>query len=137
MSHTTITPFSPPQLAHKNVILIEDDQDTREFMLTVLERTGATVHVATDGLTALDEIQRIAAQNRPVLIILDFVLPSISGGDIVKRLQDRAELRDIPLLVITGYPQDKELETLKGLTILTKPAKVSDIYQKITEALAQ
>ena len=131
---TTTQANVPPDLKGKIIILVEDDSDTREFFTTVLERTGATVHAAVDGLTALDEIQRIAASNLPALIMLDFMLPGISGSDIINRIHGRAELADIPLLVVTAYPESEEL---KGLTVLPKPAKVSDIYNRIREALGR
>ncbi len=132
MPMTTTQAHVPPDLKGKIIILVEDDNDTREFLTTVLERTGATVHAATDGLTALDEIQRIAAHDLPALIMLDFMLPGISGSDIIERLRGRKELAGIPLLVVTAYPESEEL---KGLTVLPKPPKVSDIYSRIREAL--
>lgn len=132
MPMTTTQAHVPPDLKGKIIILVEDDNDTREFLVTVLERTGATVHAATDGLTAIDEIQRIAARNLPALIMLDFMLPGISGNDIIERLRGREELANIPLMVVTAFPESEEL---KGLTVLPKPPKVSDIYGKIREAL--
>lgn len=138
MAHTVTAANTPPNLKGKHFIMVEDDGDTREFMLNVLEHTGAVVHVAQDGLKALDEIQRIASRNRPDLIMLDFMLPSISGSDIVERLKSRPELEGIPLIIVTAYPESaelRELSTLPGLDILPKPAMVSDIYKKITAAL--
>lgn len=128
MPRTAAAPFTPPDLAGKTIIMVEDDNDTREFFANVLERTGAQIHLAADGLEALSEIQRIAADNRPDLIILDFMLSGVNGSDIIARLKSRAELKDIPLLVITAYP---ECEELQELPVLQKPAKVSDIYEKI------
>lgn len=132
MTRTTAAAYTPPDLTGKNIIMVEDDNDTREFFTNVLERTGAQLHVAADGLKALDEIQQIATRNRPDLIMLDFMLPGINGSDIIARLKNRTELKDIPLLIVTAYP---ECEELQGLVVLQKPAKVSDIYDKIKTAL--
>ncbi len=91
-------PDSPPL-----VLIVEDDVDVREMMKELFEDEGYRVAVATDGRDALDVIDRIG---RPNVILLDLMMPRMSGGDFLEAARrKRPDLARVPVVVITGYAQ--------------------------------
>lgn len=130
MPHSTA--YTPPNLDGYNVLLVEDDADVREFMITVLERTDAKVLIAEDGLQAMSQLQHVG-KIKIDLIILDYMLPGINGNEIITRLQTRPELAAIPLIVVSAFHECVNSELCKH--IIPKPPKVSELFAKINELI--
>jgi CheY-like chemotaxis protein len=86
-----------PQTASP-VLVVDDDPSVRESVRRTLERDGWTVAEATDGQEALDAV----ARERPGLILLDLLMPGLDGFAVVARLQENAQWRTIPVVVITA-----------------------------------
>ena len=84
--------------ARGSILVIEDDDATREMFKLALK--GARFHVleATDGVEAL----RMIDSSPPSLIILDLGLPRLSGLDVAREIATRPDTRTVPLLVVTG-----------------------------------
>ncbi len=102
------------------ILLVEDYPATRESIRALLEQDGHTVLEAGTGLEAL----AIAAAALPDLVLLDLRLPDAHGFDLAQRLRAEAGMASIPILALTGYPQDHVAEALaeSGCTgYLTKP----------------
>ena len=83
------------------VLVVEDDADTRALLADVLAGAGWHVDVAADGETALD----LAARQPPDAIVLDLILPGITGWEVAKRL-DQLVGRAIPIVIATGARAD-------------------------------
>lgn len=81
-----------------SVLIVDDESD----VVTMLERTlspeGIEVYCAYDGLAALD----IAATDRPDVIVLDIMMPMMSGYEICRQLKDNPETKHIPVLCLTS-----------------------------------
>src|SRR5688572_22043982 len=84
--------------AKTTVLVVEDDRELREMYRAVLMGAGHTVVAVEDGIDALRHIEQVP----PNLIVLDLVLPRLSGYDVQRELASRAETRDIPIVVVTG-----------------------------------
>ena len=80
------------------VLLVEDDQATREMYDCALRLSGFEVSSARDGLSAL----RFIEQQVPDVVVLDLDLPNVSGLDVHQEILAHAETRDIPIVVVTG-----------------------------------
>lgn len=80
------------------VLVVEDDNDTREMLQRMLEREGFTVAEAADGRAGLDRV----AEQRPSLILLDLLMPQMNGFEFLAELQARPEWRSIPVVVVTA-----------------------------------
>ena len=80
------------------VLVVEDDDDTREMLQRMLEREGFTVTEAADGRAGLDRV----AEQRPSLILLDLLMPQMNGFEFLAELQTRPEWRSIPVVVVTA-----------------------------------
>lgn len=85
------------------VLVVEDDADVRETMQDLFESEGYRVTTAEDGLAALDVLDRI---ERPGVILLDLMMPRMSGGDFLDAARKKfPDLSRVPVVVITGYAQ--------------------------------
>jgi signal transduction histidine kinase/CheY-like chemotaxis protein len=101
------------------VLLVEDDQKTREVTRTILEKEGWKVREAENGRVALESMER----ERPRLIVLDLMMPEMDGFEFVARVRKKLEWRSIPIVVLTAYDLTaKERRRLNGYveTILRK-----------------
>jgi DNA-binding response OmpR family regulator len=83
----------------KRILVIEDDDETRELMRLVLERRGFQVVTAEDGLKGYE--QAVSAQ--PDLIITDISMPAADGVHVVRRVRDTPSIATVPILVTTGF----------------------------------
>jgi len=90
----------------KKILVVEDHSDTAEMVQTLLKWLGYQTVIATNGLAALE----LAYQAKPDLILLDIVLPGISGLEVAHRLKEDAHTSAIPILALTaqGMPGDRE-----------------------------
>jgi CheY-like chemotaxis protein len=83
----------------KRILVVDDDDDTRELMRRTLERRGYEVTTASDGVEAYE----LAVRLRPDLIITDIHMPAADGAHLVRRVRDTSELMITPIIVTTGY----------------------------------
>jgi DNA-binding response OmpR family regulator len=88
------------------ILVVDDDDDIRGLVRTLLERQGATVHEANDGRDGLREFHSW----RPDLVILDVSMPELDGWHVLERIRDMAET---PVLMLTA--RGDELERVRGL----------------------
>ena len=84
--------------SRQTILIVEDDEDLRRMFRTTLTLAGFDVTEAGDGLEAL---QRIDA-DPPALVVLDLMLPGVSGVVVYQEIAAHAVTRDIPIVVITG-----------------------------------
>jgi two-component system phosphate regulon response regulator PhoB len=82
------------------VLVIEDDPSDWEIYGKILWYNGYDVFYAGDG----DEGYRLAKEHRPDLILLDLMLPRVDGLSLCRRMKDDTEVRDVPIVVLSGRP---------------------------------
>src|SRR5687767_12816491 len=80
------------------VLVVEDDDDTRESLAELLVALGFAVTTASDGARAIDE----ASQRLPSIIILDLDLPILDGWQAARRLRSDPRTHAIPIIALTG-----------------------------------
>jgi len=83
----------------RTVLIIDDDEDFRDPIGIVLGAKGYTVRLAGDG----DEGLRMAAEERPDLILLDFLMPGKNGFETSRELAGTPALADVPVLALTSF----------------------------------
>lgn len=88
----------------KLVLVVDDDPDARDFLVTVLEDNGYATVSAKDGSEALVMLE----QNPPDLVTLDITMPEKSGVAVYRKLREDEQLRAIPVIIITGVSDDFE-----------------------------
>src|SRR5262245_55560757 len=91
-------------LSSLSVLIVEDNAFTRRVNRGILTHLGIkSVHEAGDGVAGLEAISRYA----PDLVIVDWELPLLSGGDLVRKVRspDTFPLPDVPIIMLTGHGQ--------------------------------
>jgi DNA-binding response OmpR family regulator len=88
------------------VLVVDDDEDIRNLVKTLVERTGATVRDAPNGKEGLREFHAW----RPDLVILDVNMPEMDGWSVLDRIRD---MSDVPVIMLTA--RGDELERVRGL----------------------
>ncbi len=108
------------------ILLVEDDPSSRSALARLLERDGHVVAVAGTGPEALEA----ARAARPVLVILDLMLPGMDGGEVLRRLRDDPETAGVKVLVLTGDLMGGRTSELRALDvdgILAKPVDFDEL----------
>ncbi len=95
----------------KKILLIEDDNFIIDIYITKLNEVGFSVQSALNGGDALVKIK----QSRPDLVLLDIVLPQVTGFEFLQEIKNIPELKNVPVIVLSNLGQKKEVE--KGLDL--------------------
>jgi len=118
--------------AHEDVILVvEDDDDLRDNLCEVLEVEGFRAVGAVNGLAALKYLQ---AHMPPCLILLDLMMPGMSGGEFRALQLDDTHLARVPTIVVSAMAIDHQQEQVRGAAgYLTKPLSLTDLFQAVRQ----
>jgi DNA-binding response OmpR family regulator len=118
-------------------LLVADDSETVLLMLQRrLEMAGYEVTTATDGREALNAVEEAGTEREPDLILLDAMMPNMSGIDVLQTLRDSGS--KIPILIISAHLDAQEPERMKALgadDCVPKPFEWDMLISRI-EALA-
>ncbi|GAB3451887.1 phosphate regulon transcriptional regulator PhoB [Insolitispirillum peregrinum] len=116
------------------VMIVEDESALMTMLRYNLEKDGFRVCEASDGEEALTVVE----ENNPDLILLDWMLPMMSGIEVCRQLRRRPQSRDVPIIMITarGEEQDK----IRGLNVgaddyLTKPFSMPELMARVRALL--
>lgn len=101
----------------KTVLIVEDEPDIRESLREVLEDEGYTVAVASNGKEGLAQLARLS---KPCAVVLDIIMPVMSGNELYNAMQADPALAAIPVLVSTSDPT----RAPSGVLIMKKPIDV-------------
>jgi DNA-binding response OmpR family regulator len=92
-----------------NILIVEDSRLLRLANDRALTKAGHNVICASDG----EEGLRLACDRQPDLIVLDMLLPKISGQDVLRAIRSHPEIAKVPVMVLTSLPQVNEDRLLK------------------------
>jgi DNA-binding response OmpR family regulator len=97
----------------KSILVIEDDAPTREFIVDLLSRSGYVVSAAEDGAQARTQVQA----SLPDLVILDLILPEVSGFGLIAEWRMNPSMADLPIFVLTNKDlTSEEMDYLRANT---------------------
>jgi PAS domain S-box-containing protein len=120
------------RLAHHEIVLIEDNADTRKVMKFILETEGARVQTAESG----EEGFALACQAKPHIILCDIGLPDIDGLEVARRLRAEPVLSRSRLIALTGYGQPEDVRTALDAGFeahLTKPINLDQLLALLAD----
>ncbi|PIQ84298.1 MAG: hypothetical protein COV75_02965 [Candidatus Omnitrophica bacterium CG11_big_fil_rev_8_21_14_0_20_63_9] len=123
-------------VAPKEILLIEDDLSLAELIRLRLSSAGFQVHLAGEGQPGLKQ----AAEHRPDLVILDLMLPDMSGYDVCRELRRMYHRWQLPILMLTalGRPVDELRGFAHGAdAYLTKPYEPDELLSTIATLLSE
>jgi len=114
-----------------SVLLVEDEESFVEALSLGLRREGFVVEVARDGLEALD----VFADVDPDVVLLDVMLPRLSGIDVCRQLRTRS---DVPIILVTA--KSSEIDIVVGLEMgaddyITKPYRLRELVARVRAVL--
>jgi two-component system response regulator RegX3 len=113
------------------VLIVEDEESFADPLAFLLRKEGFTTAVASDGKQALDEFDRNGAD----IVLLDLMLPGMSGTDVCKQLRQRS---GVPVIMVTA--RDSEIDKVVGLELgaddyVTKPYSARELIARIRAVL--
>jgi DNA-binding response OmpR family regulator len=120
--------------ARKRVLIAEDDRDIRELVATKLRSVGLEVIEVTDGTAALEAIRT----DRPDLVLLDVMMPGLSGLDVIEELRSSALTVDLPAILLTARSQEFDVQaglSLGATDYVVKPFSPRDLVDRVQAAL--
>ncbi|KJH71762.1 response regulator [Aliterella atlantica] len=112
------------------ILAVDDNDDNLQLLSQLLVLMECSFITATDGVTALD----LAQKHLPKLILLDMMLPDLSGIEVANRLKQNAQTASIPIIAVTAMAraEDKESFIVAGcIDYITKPYIIDDLEMTI------
>ena len=116
------------------ILIIDDEIHIVELIRVNLETSGYEVDIAYDGLDGYLKIK----ENAPQLVLLDWMLPNISGIDMLKKIRNDKSLSDIPVIMLTA--KNMESDKIEGLELgaddyITKPFSIKELLARVSSVL--
>ncbi|HET57584.1 MAG TPA: response regulator [Deltaproteobacteria bacterium] len=122
----------------KKILVIDDEAPFVNVVKRIIEsRSSYRVFTATDGQTGL----KLARSEKPDLILLDIVMPGMSGSDVAEDLLEDPLTRDIPIIFVTAVISKDEIGGSGGMlgnrTFIAKPIVADELMAKINKLFSQ
>jgi CheY-like chemotaxis protein len=113
------------------VLVIDDDPDVRAFIVSALEEQGYRTRQASDGPEGLAQLEL----EKPDLVIVDFIMPGMSGAEVARLIRDRHP--DQAVLFVSGYSETEAVKsTAPDAHLLTKPFRADALHNAVRRAIA-
>ena len=128
----------------KKILVVDDEQHMRIFMTTLLETSGFKPITAEDGKQGLE----LARQKKPDAIILDVMMPKESGFAMYRELKKDGQLKDIPVIIVSGLARKTFLHSHRLLDLhqeenipepvayIEKPPEADELLEAINKVLS-
>jgi CheY-like chemotaxis protein len=114
------------------VLVVDDDQDVRDFVVTTLRKFGHDVLSAPDGPNAI----KIIKNQKPDLLITDYAMPGMTGADLAQAARELNA--DQKIVYISGYADTDALhEAARDAPILKKPFRVGELFHVVEQSLGE
>ncbi len=124
------------EIDNKTVLVVEDEPALQEAIKFKLEKRGINVMLASSGEQALEMLK----QKRPQLIWLDILLPGINGLEVLEKIRQDNQLKDLAVIMVSvsaGPEKIKRAQEMKALDYIVKSDyKLDDIVEKVSVLLA-
>lgn len=121
-------------MTNLHILIVEDEEAIREMLQMVLEQADMQVLAAGSA----EKAQQLLAENPVDLIVLDWMLPGISGVELARRLKQDASFKELPIILLTA--RGEEEDKIRGLEIgaddyITKPFSPKELIARIKAVL--
>ena len=111
-------------IAKAKILIVEDDSDVRRLFAIGLNQRGFEVKLAANGADAVERIRT----EKPDVILLDWLMPLMDGGQLLDHLGEGAE--KVPIIVISGEPAPQDLDP-RVQSWLSKPVTIDELVTEI------
>jgi CheY-like chemotaxis protein len=119
-------------LANRGVLVVEDDQDARDLLITVLRTNGAKVAAADSFQTAIEVLKQFI----PDVLVLDIGLPEYNGYALIAKIRSQPLTRQIPAIAVTAFasPTDRDTALASGFQAhISKPFDPENLVRVIMQ----
>ena len=118
----------------KKILVVDDNQDSRELVMKILGRKNYSLLEAQDGEDALNKI----ISEKPDLVLMDISMPKMDGFEVTRILKTMDDFRDIPIVALTAHAMKGDCE--KALAAgcagyITKPINIREFNEQIKQFL--
>lgn len=122
------------QISAQRVLVVDDEPEIVSLVAYHLERAGYAVSTASDGAEAIEKTRL----EHPRLIVLDLMLPGISGFQVLEAIRSRPETKNVPVLMLTALRDDED--RIRGLSLgtddyVTKPFNPEELVLRVAAIL--
>jgi CheY-like chemotaxis protein len=117
------------------ILVVEDDADSRDFLVTLLRLEGYSVSIAGDGLEAIKQVET----DRPDLILSDIAMPNLDGIDMVKQLRSSPDYKAIPIVMLSAFGSGNLINAINAGAnqAMRKPINPDLLLKNVSEWLAE
>jgi CheY-like chemotaxis protein len=113
------------------LLIVDDDADFRTGLRTALEMKGYQVDEAANGEEALAKL----SDRAPLLVLLDLQMPVMNGREMLQRMRTTPDLKDVPVVIISGFGFEWEAELMGAQGYIGKPFEAQELEQTIAHLL--
>ena len=117
------------------ILIIDDEFSVAEVVESILTDANHEVVTASNGQQGLDR----AKEKRPDLVLLDFMMPIMSGPSMLKALREEPGLRDVPVIIMSSLPESTVARSAKDMYVafLRKPFRIREVLDAVNGALSR
>ncbi|MBA3872144.1 MAG: response regulator [Anaerolineae bacterium] len=119
----------------QTILIVDDETSFLDILQIILQRAGYKTIVTTNGKEGL----KLVYEHQPSLVVLDDMLPGISGGDICMTIKNDLTVSHIPVILYSAGPRVREREFIRQIganASMSKPFKPKDVVQLVANCLA-
>lgn len=116
----------------QTILVVEDDEDVREAIAVALEAEGYRVLSAENGRDALS-ILTSGAERPPCVVLLDLMMPVMSGVDLLDAMRDDEALKPIPVLILSAWEHEGQARRAPAQGFLRKPVELDVLLRSVAK----
>lgn len=121
---------------HRNILVVDDDQDMIDLVTLFLEKAGFAVAAAKDGYSALEQVNNHYFD----LVVLDKSMPFVNGDQVLKSIRNNQMTKDLPIIMLTANTDLTDVKKSKDLGVddyVLKPPKKENFITRIEKLLGK
>ena len=127
-------PTKDADVSQSDVLIVDDNAQNAELLAAYLEPLGYQVRLAADGIDAMAQV----AQAPPDIVLLDIMMPRMSGFEVCRRIKENPQTRDIPVVMVTALNELGDVE--RGVDsgaddFLSKPINKLELITRVKSLL--
>ncbi len=134
MTETTPHPDTTLDLSTATILLVDDNVQNLELMQAFLEELPCSIETASDGVEAMQAIERV----KPSLIILDVMMPRMSGFEVCQKIKSQPATREIVIIMVTALNEVSDYERAVECgtnDFITKPVNKLELLTRVRTLL--
>ena len=127
-------PTSGIDLSNSTILLVDDNEQNLELMQAFLEELSCTIQTAADGIEAIEKIERSV----PDLLILDVMMPRMSGFEVCQKIKSQPSTRDVVVIMVTALNEISDYERAVDCgtdEFITKPVNKLELLTRVRTLL--